>query len=277
VRSARIDEGYFDTTGIGIVKGRAFRTTDRADAPRVAVVNTTLATHYWPGQDVIGKRFRMNEGERPWVEIVGVAADAKYQSIAEPPTEFTYYARDQYPAPQSTLLVATEDDAAALTAPLREAVRTIDPNMPVFEVRTMTDFYHANIVSSDVLVQTVGVMGSMGLALAMAGLYGLVAYSVSRRTREIGIRIAVGANPRSVLQMVLRQGLQLAIAGGVVGIVGSVAMGRLLRIAFPSAGNIDLGTYLVVVPALLAITLFAAYIPARRAARIDPLVALRQD
>ncbi len=277
IRSARIDDGFFDTIGIPIVRGRTFRSTDRADAPRVAVVNETLAARYWPGQVVIGKRFRMSDGDRSWVEIVGVVANAKYRSLSEAPTEFIYYPRTQNPAPQSTLLVATDADAAALAPPLRETIRAIDPNMPVFEVRTMEEFYAANTVFNDVLVRTVSSMGSMGLVMAMVGLYGLVAYAASRRTREIGVRMAVGANPGSVLRMVLRQGMLLAVVGSVLGVVGSVAIGGLLRGVFPGAGSIDLGTYLVVVPTLLAVTLLAAYIPARRAARIDPLMALRQE
>jgi ABC-type antimicrobial peptide transport system permease subunit len=152
--------------------------------------------------------------------------------------------------------------------------------MPVFDVRTLDDLYSSSAVGvTNLVVQLVGGMGSMGLVMAIIGLYGLMAYSVSRRTREIGVRIAVGAHPSSVLQMVWRQGLLLAAAGIVVGSIASAATAGVLRaiFAFPHANDLGLTTYAVVVPVLLAVTLLAAYVPARRASRIDPLMTLRQE
>jgi predicted permease len=281
VRSARVDEGYFDTLGIGIVRGRPFRRTDSGDAPRVAVVNETFASRYWPGRNVVGTRFRLSESDSmPWVEIVGVAANTRYRALAEGPTEFIYYSRRQNSAPNSTILLHTKADPAAFAAPLRAAVSAIDPNMPVFDVRSMEDFFQASSVSlTNLLVEVVGGMGLMGSALSIVGLYGLVAYSVNRRTREIGIRMAVGAPSGSVLRMVMRQGLLLAGSGTLLGVMASIATGGVLRSAFPfpSVPSVDVMTYILVVPTLLAVTLLAAYIPARRAARIDPLRALRQD
>jgi predicted permease len=279
VRAARVDEDYFDTLDITIIAGRPFRATDTSQTPQVAVVNETFAARYWPGQNAIGRRFRLTDGDEQWVEIVGVAATHKYRAVSEAPTEFVYYPRAQRPATMSTMLVAADRDPAALAAPLREAVRAIDPNMPVFDVRTMDELYGGNAVGlTRLLVETVAGMGSMALAMAIIGLYGLVAYSVSQRTREIGIRVAVGAHPTSVLRMVLRHGLLLAVGGILAGSIGSVAMRGVLRAAFPfpHAGNLGLTTYAVVVPALLVITLLAAYVPARRASRIDPLMALRE-
>jgi ABC-type antimicrobial peptide transport system permease subunit len=246
----------------------------------VAIVNDTFASRYWPGADALGKRFRLTDGNQAWVEIVGVAATHKYRALSEAATEFVYFPWAQNPSNDATVLVETEADPAAAATPLREVVRSIDRNMPVLSLRTMEDFFRASSVTfTTVIVRIVGGMGSMGLALALIGLYGLVAYSVSRRTREIGIRVAVGANPRSVLRMVLRHGLVLALSGTAVGLLGSIAMRGLLRAVFPfeDAGNLDISTYALVVPALVAITLVAAYIPARRASRIDPLMALRQE
>jgi predicted permease len=281
IRSAHVDEGYFDTLDIGILNGRAFRATDDANATRVAIVNDTFASKYWPGSNAVGKRFRLVEGnQQPWVEVVGVAVTHKYRALSEAATEFVYYPWAQSPANDTTLLVETSSDPAAAAAPLRAVVRGIDADMPVLSVRTMEDFFQASsVMFTSVIVRIVSGMGSMGLALAMIGLYGLVAYSVSRRTREIGIRVAVGANPHSVLAMVLRHGALLSVGGTLMGLVGSVATRGALRAVFPfeDAGNLDVSTYLIVVPALLAITLTAAYIPARRASRIDPLMALRQE
>jgi predicted permease len=280
VRSARVDEGYFDTLAIGILGGRRFRSSDDADSPRVAIVNDTFASRYWPGMNAVGKRFRLIEGDSPWVEVIGVAAHHKYRALSEPATEFVYFPWAQNPSNDTTLLVETTADPAQTASPLRAAVRDIDRNMPVLSVRTMEDFFLASSVTfTTLIVKIVGGMGSMGLVLAIVGLYGLVAYSVNRRTREIGIRVAVGANPSSVLRMVLRQGLLLSVSGVVVGLIGSAAIRGLLGAAFPfdDVSNLDVTTYLVVVPTLLAITLLAAYIPARKAARIDPLMALRQE
>ena len=291
VRSARVDEDYFATLNIPLRAGRAFRSSDTLDTPPAAVVNETFAARYWPGQPAIGKRFRLmasggggtaNLGgaTQPWVEIVGIAVDTRYRSVAEGPTEFIYYSRRQRPTPDATIMLHTTVDPSSLAEPLRAAVRAIDPNMPVFGVRTMEDFYYASsAASTSLLIELVGGMGSIGLLLSVIGLYGLVAYSVNRRTREIGIRMAVGAQARSVLQMVMRQGLVLAGSGTVVGVLASAATGRLLRAAFPfpNVATVDVVTYLVVVPALLLVTLLAAYVPARRAAHIDPLVALRME
>ncbi len=168
--------------------------------------------------------------------------------------------------------------AAALAGPVRDIVKDIDPNMPISGMRTIEEFYYGNASGLVyALTSVVGTMGLLGLSLALVGLYGLVAYSAARRTREIGIRMAIGAPSASVLRMVLRHGVALAAAGVVVGVIGSVAVGGLIRSVFPNAGLIDFTTYLLVVPVLVAITLLAAWVPARRAARIDPLVALRQE
>jgi ABC-type antimicrobial peptide transport system permease subunit len=163
-------------------------------------------------------------------------------------------------------------------APLREVVRGLDSNQPVFDVRTMEDLYGMRAHKTpQILFQTVGAMGMMGLVLALVGLYALVSYGVSRRTKEIGIRMAVGAKPASVLRLVLRQGVWLAGCGVLGGIVLSLSMGRVLAGVFPVSHGIDPVTYVMVLPAVLAVTLAAAYIPARRAARVDPLRALRNE
>ena len=281
VRSARVDEGYFDTLGIRIVAGRGFRRTDTKDTPGVAVVNETFASRYWPGRNAIGMRFRLVDRDTTaWMEIVGIAADARYRALSEGPTEFVYYTRRQVPAPDTTILLHTDRDPAAFAAPLRAVVGALDANVPVFGVQTMQDFYNASSVSvTNLLIEIVGGMGSMGLALAIVGLYGLVAYSVNRRTREIGIRMAVGARAGAVLIMVMRQGLWLAAGGTMLGVAASAATSNVLRAAFPfpDVPRVDVMTYLLVVPTLFAVTMLAAYIPARRAAHIDPLRALRQE
>jgi predicted permease len=279
VMSARIDEGYLDTMAIPLVRGRGIQSSDTATAPRVVVINQAMASRYWPGEDPIGKRVRLFDREgKPWAEVVGVAANNKYNWIGEGPTPWLYLPQRQDLGFRSTLILASDSDAAALAAPLREIVKDLDANMPLAGVRTIEEFYYGNasgIVRT--LIRVTGTMGLLGLSLALVGLYGLVAYTAARRTREIGIRMAIGAQSGSVLRMVLRHGFILAASGMILGIVGSVGASGVLRAVFPGSSSIDLGTYLVVVPLLVVVTSFAAWIPARRAAHIDPLVALRQE
>jgi len=279
VFASRVDEHYFDVMGVPLLKGRNFAATDDAAAPKVAIVNEQFAKRYWPNQDPVGKRVKLVDQDQAWAEVVGVAKMAKYIFIAEPPTEFIYMPYRQQAARQISVIAQTPGDPASLAGPLREVVHRIDANMPVFDVRTMESLYHVRAVGVfNVLISTVASLGLMGLGLAIVGLYGLVAYAVSRRTREIGIRMAIGAGQTDVLKLVLRQGVLLASVGLVVGLVASVAAGRVLASAFPSGNDQrDFGALLIVIPIVLAVTSLAAYIPARRASRINPTLALRQD
>ena len=280
VVSSSIDEHYFDAMGLTILAGRNFRRDDAAGAPRVAIVNEKFAQHYWPNQNPIGKRFREVDRDNPWVQVVGLAKTSKYIFIAEPPTEFVYLPYRQKKPDQMVLLAeSSEVDPASLAAPLRDVVRSLDPNLPIYNVRTMETLYRMRAIRVfNVLITTVASMGVMGLGLAIVGLYGLVAYAVSRRTREIGIRMAIGADRAVVLRMVLRQGLVLAVVGLIVGLAASVGAGRVLRAAFPS-GNDDRDpmAMLIVIPIVLAVTFLAAYLPARRASRVNPVQALRYE
>jgi predicted permease len=272
-----VDENFFDTMDVRIMRGRGFRAADNKGAPLVAVVNEQLAKHYWPDRDPIGRRFHLDSADSPWVEIVGVAKTTKYLWIAEAPTEFLYLPLAQHPQTRMTLLAQSSGDAAALAEPVRQVIRELDANQPVFGVRTFDDFYRYKAVGQpNVIIQTVGTMGLMGLVLAMVGLYGLVAYAATRRSREIGIRMAIGAARGTVLRMVLKQGLVLALMGIGIGLAASIGAERLLNSIFESNGT-DFLTYLLVAPALLAITALAVYIPARRASRIDPMRVLRYE
>ena len=278
VYSSRVDEHYFDTMGIKILEGRAFTTQDAAGAPRVAVINDTLAAHYWPGQSPLGKRFHMNDTGGEWVEVVGVTPTSRYLFMGEPPTEFLYVPYRQAPPANLTLLVAAAGDSASVIEPLREVVRSLDPNMPVYDVYTMEQFMWAQATSvAQITVNIIGAMGLMGLTLAMIGLYGLMSYGVSRRTREIGIRMAMGADRGGVLRMILRQGMRPAVWGIALGLALSAISGRLLMAAFPLNQKIGPSSYGIVGAMLLLVAMIAALIPARRAARVDPMMALRDE
>jgi len=278
--SARVDEHYFTTIGIPIVLGRGFREADSTDAPRVAVVNEQFAQHYWPSQDPIGKRFQLRErAVSSWIAIVGVAKTTKYLWLAEPPTEFVYLPYRQNPQSEMVLLTESAGDPSSLVAPLRDVVQALDRTQPIYNVRTMDEFYQMRTITIfKVIIGTIGAMGMMGLGLAIVGLYGLVAYATSRRTKEIGIRMAIGAGRTAVLRMVLRQGLVLAVAGLAVGLLAGVGAERALQAAFPSGDNsFHPMAHLLVAPIVLAATFIAAYLPARRAARLDPMKALRYE
>ena len=278
---AYVSDGYFDTMGVPIRQGRGFLESDGKGAPLVAVVNEHAAKHFWPNGNALGKRFHLKSASGELVQIVGIARTAKYIWIAEPPLDFVYLPFRQH-AQSGLALVAESNaaDAATLAPALREVVRGLDPDMPVFNVRTMQDFYDQNAVKvPNMVVKTVGGMGLMGLILAIVGLYGLVAYSVSRRTREIGIRMALGADRTKVVRMVLSQGLQLGAAGVAVGLVVSVFACNVLtsRLWIATFDHVSPLVYVAIALPLLAITGMATWAPARRASRIDPMSALREE
>jgi macrolide transport system ATP-binding/permease protein len=276
-----IDEQYFQTMGMPIVRGRAFLATDTATSPRVAVINETAAEHYWPNQNPVGKRLRLDGGNGAWVEVVGVAKTSVYIFTGEPKLTFLYLPMSQNPSSRMTLCVETAGDAASLATPLRNLVRSIDAHQPIFNVIPMSEYYRSHgLQALRLIVNVVAVMGALGLGMALIGLYGLVSYSVSRRTREIGIRMAIGADRRDILGGIMRQGFTLAAIGVGIGLAGSFALVRAIR-SFISrlqeTGTFDPWTFIVVPLALLAVTLAATYIPARRAASIDPNNALRYE
>jgi predicted permease len=272
-----VNPHYFETIGIPISRGRAFLETDTADSAKVAVVNENLAKKYWPNQDPIGRRFRLNDDKGDWVQVVGVARNAKYIFITEPPMEYLYMPLAQHAQTRMSLLAESVGESSGLVGELREMVRSIDSNQPIYDVRTMEDLYAKRAVDTpNLILQAVGSLGMMGLLLAMVGLYGLVANSVSRRTREFGIRIAIGAGRGQVLGLVLRQGFVLAITGIAIGLVLSIGAARGLKAAFITSQS-DPMAIIVVPPLLLLVTMLAAYVPALRASRVDPLTALRDE
>jgi predicted permease len=276
--AAVVDEHYFETMRTAIIRGRGFTADDKAGARRVAVVNGEFAKTYWPRQDPIGKRFRLNEARGAWVEVVGLTRTNKYWFIAEPPVQYFYLPFAQDPSSRMSLIIETAGDPAALAAPMREALRVLDPNQPIYNVRTLASFYEQRAISVVVmLTEMVAAMGLLGLTLALVGLYGLIAYSVSRRTREIGIRMAIGASKAEVVKMVLRQGLALVLGGVLAGGAISVVVARLLTAGLVGVGTPHPITYILVPAALVLITIAACYVPARRASLIDPIRALRYE
>lgn len=281
VLGSYVSDGYFQAMDIPILRGRSFVESDGQSSPLVAVVNEHLANHYWPGGNALGQRFHLRDAAGDVVEIVGIARMSKYVWIAEAPSDFVYLPLKQHPRSLLTLVAeSAAPDAAAVAPSLSGVVHGLDPDMPVFETRTMQEIYARLAVrNASMITNVVAALGLMGLVLAVVGLYGLVAYSVSRRTREIGIRIAIGADPPKVVWMVLWQGLRLSAAGVAAGVVAAFFACRGIASAVGAgapfrAGLVD---YAAIALPLLGITMLAAWTPARRASQVDPIRALRDE
>ncbi len=273
-----IDEGYFATMGIPIVRGRAFLASDTQDALRVAIVNEHFAKHYWPGADPVGKRFRLDGQAGAPVEVVGVAQTIKYRDTSDKPIDFVYLPLAQRPIPRMTLLLRSSGDPLEVLEPLKSVVRSLDPNLPMLVTRTYEEVYrYAAVEGPAIAINMAGTMGAMALLLAIAGLYGLVAYNVSRRTREIGIRMALGAAPRDVLRLVMGKGLVLVGVGTCIGLAMGFAVERLMNSMLFNSGGVDVLAYVIVVPTMFLVTMLAAYVPAHKASRIAPTEALRYE
>ena len=271
------DEGYFQTLGIAILRGRAFLASDTVDAPRVAIVNDHFARHYWPGGDAVGKHIRLDSSTGTPVEIVGIAQTIKYQSTSSP-IDFVYLPLAQHPVARMVLMLRSSGDPLQLVQPVKDAVRSLDPNLPMLQTRAYEELYlNQAIRGPQMAIDMVGSMGLVGLLLAIAGLYGLMAYNVSRRTHEIGIRMALGAAGSDVLRMVMGKGIVLVAMGTALGLAMGFALERMMNSMLFNSGGVDVVAYLIVVPTLFLVTMLATYVPARRASRIAPTQALRYE
>ena len=272
-----VSDGYFRTLDVPLVEGREFEATDRADSARVVIVNEQFAHKFYAHQDAIGKRLRLYGADGPFAEIVGVAKQGKYVFPVEPPIDYLYLPLAQNSPPAMTLMLETEGPSAGLTGPLRGMVRTLDSRQPIYGVRTMEEFYDVRAHKTlGMVTDAMAQMGILGLLLAMVGLYGLMTYSVSLRQREMGIRMAIGADPNTLVTMILRQGMILAGSGVLIGLVMSLAAAKPTA-ALVEGRGFNLPLVALVAIALLAMAALGAYIPARRASRVDPNTVLRQE
>jgi predicted permease len=272
-----VSPGYLETLEIPLVRGRDLAATDTAGAPLVVVVNETMAQRFWPGADALGKRFRFF-GDDAFTTIVGIARDATYNAIAEDPTPFIYQPIKQNYTPQASLHVRAAGPAASLAGPVRGRIQEVDPTLSVFNIRTLEDQVADSLAPLRINVIVLATFGTLALLLAAIGLYGVASYSVSQRTREIGVRMALGAQPSSVLGLVLRHGLVLVAVGLVVGIGAALVLASAIpQDLLPNVSARDPWTFALTSVILAFVALAASYIPARRATRIDPLIALKAD
>jgi predicted permease len=269
-----VGPGYFRLMRTPLVAGRDLTDGDREDSTPVAVINETMATRYWAGRDPIGGRFRL--GPR-WISVVGVARDASYRDLGEKPAPWFFLPLFQGYRPDMTLLVRTDGEAEALARPVTDLVGALDPGIAPFGVTTLSAFIGAADFRQRVGSQLLGLFGAVGLVLACVGLYGVLSFSVARRTREIGIRMALGGERHDVFRLVLKQGAGLVVLGLVLGLAAAGAASRLLRSLLVGLSPWDTAAFLAVAAVLLASAFLACAVPARRATRIDPVTALRQE
>ena len=269
---------YFSTMNIGLVKGRTFTDQDNAGAPRVAIVNETMAQKHWPNQDVIGKRIRFyGPLERnPWMEIVGVVKDVRHELNLEVTPEY-YLPHAQDPWSAMVLVARTSVDPASLAAGIRQQVWAIDKDQPVFDVKTMEEVKSLSVALYSFSSVMLAIFAGIALLLASVGIYGVMAFAVTQRTQEIGIRMALGARAFDVLKLVVKHGMGLAVLGIVIGLAGSWALTRFMENLLVGVEATDLLTFSVVSAFLLLAAFIACYLPARRATKVDPLEALRYE
>jgi predicted permease len=272
--------GYFDTLAIPILRGRAFAAQDRQGAPQVVVVNETFARRYWPGKNAVGQSVWLGcEVKKPRIvaEVVGVARDAKYGSLDEPPEPFVYRPLAQDWDGFMTLIVHTAGSPEKFTAPLRGALAGLDPNLRVYEIQTLEEYASGSLWRVRWQAALLAVFGGLAMLLAAVGLYGVVAYTVAQQTRELGIRMAIGAQRGDVLWMVLGRGLGLTAVGIAIGLLLSAAATRLLGGLLYGMSPLDPVSFAAASLAWTAVAMLASYVPARRAMKVDPLVALRWE
>ncbi|MFY9571107.1 MAG: ABC transporter permease [Blastocatellia bacterium] len=271
---------YFQTMGIPLVKGRYFDDRDVREAPQVAIIDTTMERKFWADEDPIGKRIsfqRDPQGNPIWREVVGVAGHVKQRGLdGESPVQY-YVPHRQLPISTVFLVVRTAAMPTSMAAAVRGAVQEVDRELPVFRVTTMERMVSDSMAQRRFAMTLLGIFALVALILASVGLYGVMSYSVTHRTNEIGIRMALGARVNDVLSMVVRQGMKLSLAGVGIGLAGAFALTRVMRTLLFGVSTTDPLTFAVVALILAGVSLVACYIPARRATKVDPMVALRYE
>lgn len=274
---SEVDAAYFTTAGTPIVAGRSFGPDEIGKAPRAVILNQTAAAQLFPGQDAIGKTVRVEAWSKDPLEVVGIAKDGKYRLLGEAPRPYLFAPLFASGALDATMLVRTEGDPGALAGPARAELRALDQGLPMFEVKTMQMHLARALFPIRVAAVIVATLGGLALLLAALGLYGVMSYSVAQRTREIGVRMALGAPPEAILRLVLAQAARTAAIGLVIGLAAAGLLAQLIGDLLYGVSPLDPATYAGVSALLLAVALLASFVPARRATKLAPMVALRYD
>jgi predicted permease len=272
-----VTPGLFRTMGIPVLAGRDFGPQDAAGRPAVVIVNRALADEFWPGQTAIGRRIAMEWGHDLEAEVVGVVGDARLRAMDTAPRATLYWPQDQLPNNFMTLMVRTSVPPRSLAPAVRGEIAALDRDLPPGEFRTLEEIVEGSLERQRFLLRLLGAFGALALLLAAVGVYGVVSYSVVERIPEVGVRLAVGANPGDIVRLVLRDGLALGAAGVAIGLALTAAGIGLLESLLFEVPSRDPASLAAVVVLLLATTAAAAWLPARRAGRVDPIQALRAE
>ncbi len=268
---------YFETMGIPLVQGRDFTILDGNDRRHVALVSEAFARRFWPGQNAVGRRFRHGGPGNPFWEIVGVVKDSKFVSLGEDPQPFVYYPMIGDYEGSAAFVARTTGEPQNLINAIRHEVRQLDGNLPVYDAKTMNEHMRISLFPLRTGAWVAGSFALLALSLAGLGIYGVMSYAVSQRTRELGIRMALGARSGDVLRLVIWQGMALLLIGLALGLAGALALTRLMKSVLVGVSSTDLATFIGVTLMLAVVALIACYVPARRATKVDPLVALRYE
>jgi putative ABC transport system permease protein len=271
---------YFRTMGMPLAQGRDFGSQDREGAPQVVIINETVARRFWPDQNPVGRHLNFGGiGGRPdrMIEIIGVVKDSKYRSLTEEPTASMFLPLAQNYRANMALHVRAASDPKEMVAAVRREVQTMDANLPVYNIKTLAEQKSSSLYTSRMVATLLTFFGLLALLLAAIGIYGVMAYSVNRRTREIGIRMALGARRADVLKLVLGEGLIIVAAGLAVGLGVTFAVTRVISSLLYGVSATDAATFIAVSLLLAGVALGACFVPARRATKVDPMVALRYE
>jgi predicted permease len=267
--------GYFAALGVDLLEGRDFVDQDGDTRPRAAIVNETFARRFWPGETAVGKRFSFEGAAGPWIEVVGVVRDGKYFSLSEDPTPFVYVNLRPEEGSYLTLVVRTAIDPQRMIAALRSEFQQLDSNLPVYSIKTMTEHMSLPLFPARIAAILLGSFGVLALILAAIGIFGVMSYSVSQRTREIGIRMALGASTPGIIRLVVGHGLRMISLGMGIGLAVAFAATRFMSALLYGVSATDTLTFGGIAILLIGVAMLACYLPARRAAQVDPMIALR--
>ena len=272
-----VSPGYFNAMQVPILEGRDFDDRDTPKTQRVIIINQQMAQMFWPGESAVGKRIYIGNDNTDLMQVVGVVKTGKYRNLAEDPKPFFYYSMDQLRPRTMAMVIRPNVDPRSLVGAIRSEVQAIDRRVPLFAVKTMAEHKTYALWAPDMAASFSLAFGVVAILLSAVGLYSVMAYVVSQRTREVGIRMALGANRVDVLKMITRQGMQLAAVGVGIGLLLALALAQVLSSLLIGVSGYDLPTFIVVPVLLVAVALLACYLPARRATKVDPLVALRYE
>jgi predicted permease len=277
INRVRIAPSFFETMEIALTRGRVFSERDNLPAPKVAIINEAAVRKFFPNEDPLGKRFGNSPETSNQIEVIGVVKDIMYSALREPPPATMYVPYVQSPVGAMAYIVRTASDPSLAMGSIREAVRQVDDNVPIMDMSTQTDQIERRFAQERVFAKAYALFGGLAVLVASIGLFGLMSYSVTRRTNEIGIRMALGAQRQSVLQMVMRESLILVAVGIAIGVIAALASGRFVASLLFGLTPTDTTTSAVAIALMLCVSAFAGYLPARRAARVDPMTALRHE